>query len=212
MEGVFRDVLRRALAGPLPGLDAQMRMAPRPRLGPYFRETSPEMTPAAALLLLYPHEGRWHLPLTVRGSSLRHHTGQIALPGGRVDPGESVEQTALREALEEVAIAPASVDLLGALTPVGIPVSRFLLHPLVGVSSERPAFVPAAGEVDRVIEVPLADLRSPDIVRWEERTRSRTPELMDVPYYAIAGECVWGATAMVLAEFLDLLARLDAVD
>jgi 8-oxo-dGTP pyrophosphatase MutT (NUDIX family) len=169
------------------------------------------MRPAAALLLVYPHDGVWHVPLTVRGSQLRHHTGQVSLPGGRIDPGESVEEAALREAQEEVAVEPTAVELLGRLTPLPIAVSGYLLHPVVGVTRQRPVFRLADGEVDRLLEVPLSHLQNPDIVRWEERRRSLPPHgLMDVPYYDVDEMRIWGATAMVLAEFLALLENLTA--
>lgn len=186
-----------------------MRMAPRPRTEPYLLDISAGLTPAAALLLIYPVGDAWHVPLTRRGSQLRHHTGQISLPGGRIDPGESVEQTAVREAFEEVGLDPAVVELIGRLTPVPIPVSQFLLHPVVGFAQQRPAFEAAAGEVDRIIEVPVLDLLQPDRVRWEERHRSRRPEvLMDVPYFDVAEERIWGATAMVLSELVAVLSGI----
>src|SRR5690349_12877022 len=94
------DTLRHALAGPLPGLDAQLRMAPRLASGPRPRVAAPDLRPAAALLLIYPYEDRWFIPLTVRGSNLRHHTGQVSLPGGRIEPSEGIEEAALREAQE----------------------------------------------------------------------------------------------------------------
>ena len=84
-------------------------------------------------MLVYPHDGAWHLPLTLRGSTLRHHTGQVSLPGGRVDEGETFETAALRETFEEVGVDPGAVDVLGRLTPLHIPVSGHLLHPVVGV-------------------------------------------------------------------------------
>jgi 8-oxo-dGTP pyrophosphatase MutT (NUDIX family) len=168
------------------------------------------LRPAAALLLVYPHEGAWHLPLTVRGSRLRHHTGQVSLPGGRIDPGETVEAAALREAFEEVGIVPADVDVLGRLTPLPIFVSGHVLHPVVGVTLERPRFSLAAHEVEQLIEWPVARLRQPDAVAWEERLRSRPPHgVMDVPYFDLQDVRVWGATAMVLAEFIALVADED---
>ena len=98
------DVLRRALAGPLPGPDAQLRMAPRFEGAPPPRVADPDFRPAAALLLLYPFEDRWHVPLTGRGSRLRHHTGQVSLPGGRIEPGETPAEAAAREVHEETGL------------------------------------------------------------------------------------------------------------
>jgi len=204
-------VLRRRLSLPLPGLDAQLRMAPRPRAGPDPALALDDLRPAAALLLIYPHEGAWHIPLTVRGSGLRHHTGQVSLPGGRVDPGESVEEAALREAHEEVGIVSADVEVLGRLTPLPIVVSSHLLYPVVGVAPGRPQFTLATHEVECLIELPLTRLRQPDAVAWEERVRARPPHgTMEVPYFDLQNARIWGATAMVLAEFMDLIGELEA--
>jgi 8-oxo-dGTP pyrophosphatase MutT (NUDIX family) len=202
---MFPDTLRRVLAGPLPGLDAQLRMAPRFKTGPEPRIASEDLRPAAALLLIYPHDDEWHVPFTVRGSGLRHHAAQISLPGGRIDPGESAEEAALREAHEEIGVLPAAVEVLGRLSPLPIPISGHLLQPIVGMLSQRPTYVLAEHEVDRIIEVPLAKLQHQDVVKWEERMRSRPPHIMmDVPYFDVNEERIWGATAMVLAEFLAL--------
>jgi 8-oxo-dGTP pyrophosphatase MutT (NUDIX family) len=198
--------LRQRLAGPLPGLEAQMRMAPRPRTWPEPGDDHAVLRPAAALLLLYPHREAWHVPLTVRSAALRSHTGQISLPGGRVDVGESFEAAALREAHEEIGVAPGDVEVLGDLTPVHIWVSRHLLHPVVGVTRARPEFRLHAPEVDRLIELPVAALVAPQAVQWEQRARTRPPlGVMDVPYFDLDGARCWGATAMVLAEFAALV-------
>jgi len=204
--------LERVLAAPLPGLDAQLRMAPRFREGEEPRAERDGLRHAAALLLLYPHAEQWYVPLTLRGSTLRHHTGQVSLPGGRLDEGESVEAAALREAHEEIGVVPADVEVLGQLTPLPIAVSGHLLHPVVAAAASRPAFSLHAHEVEALIEVPLADLRRVDAVQWEVRQRARPPYgEMHVPCFNVGGARVWGATAMVLAEFLAVLEAAEAV-
>jgi 8-oxo-dGTP pyrophosphatase MutT (NUDIX family) len=199
--------LRRRLAEPLPGFEAQLRMAPRPR--PVWPPDGPPLRDAAALLLLYPDAGDWWLPLTIRASTLPHHTGQVSLPGGRLDPGETIERAALREAYEEVGLAAAEVTVVGQLTPLPIPISGHLLHPVVGVAAARPRFTPAAAEVDRLIEASVRHLREPTAVQWQKRRRQLPPGgMMEVPYFDVEGAQVWGATAMVLAELLAVLAEI----
>lgn len=206
----FEARLSDALTEPLPGLDAQLRMAPSPRIGWDPMTVPSDARAAAGLVLLYSVDATWYLPLTVRAAGLRSHTGQISLPGGRVDPGESVAAAALRETFEEIGVAAATVRVLGALTPLHIPVSGHMLHPIVGITSARPAFRPGEQEVARIIEVPVQHLVGDALVRRRRQTRvldgGSVP--IDVPYFAVDGEQVWGATAMILAELAAIIARV----
>jgi 8-oxo-dGTP pyrophosphatase MutT (NUDIX family) len=196
--------LRERLAGTLPGLEAQRRFMPTPpRTGWKPGEFPSDARLAAGLLLLYPGEHGASIPLTVRSSTLRRHAGQISLPGGATDTGETLVQAALREAYEEIGIDPARVRILGELTPVHVLVSGFTLHPIVGITHHRPTFAPAAREVEAVLEVSVADLQ--DASRIRHGTRTREGVAIEYPYFDLLGHQVWGATAMILGEFICLL-------
>jgi 8-oxo-dGTP pyrophosphatase MutT (NUDIX family) len=199
------EALRVSLAGTLPGVEAQLRFAPTPSGSGWRADHYPEDARiAAALLLLYPRDsGDVAIPLTVRGSGLARHAGQISLPGGATDPGETLAQAALREAAEEIGVDPAAVRVLGELTPVHVLVSGFTVHPIVGVTDARPAFIAAPGEVEEIVEVSLDDLR--DASRIRTGTRIREGVAVEYPYFDLAGHQVWGATAMVLGEFVCLV-------
>ena len=99
--------------------------------------------------------------MTVRADTLGRHSGQVSLPGGVAEPGETYAQAALREAYEEIALPPTAVRLLGALSAIDIPVSGFRLHPIVGAADSRPSLTPADGEVARILEVSVAELGDP---------------------------------------------------
>jgi 8-oxo-dGTP pyrophosphatase MutT (NUDIX family) len=198
-------LLRERLAGTLPGLEAQRRFMPTPpKTGWKPGEFPSDARLAAGLLLLYPGERGASLPLTVRASGLRRHAGQISLPGGATDEGETLVQAALREAHEEIGVDPARIRVLGELTPVHVLVSGFTLHPIVGLTDERPEFAPAAHEVEEVIEVSVDDLQDASNIR--HGTRTREGMAIEYPYFDLRGHHVWGATAMILGEFISLIA------
>ncbi len=192
---MLEELLRTRLAGTLPGLEAQLRFAPRAA-----RITAAAVPPrvAAALILLYPVGGEAFVPLTLRAERLARHAGQISLPGGASDPGETAVETALREAQEEIGIDPASLRVIGELTPLHITVSGFTLHPIVAATDERPVFNPAPAEVAAILEMPLDHLRDESRVR--RGTLVRDGVTVEYPYFDLDGHEVWGATAMVLSE------------
>jgi len=206
---VFKDVVARledAFTRELPGAAAQAHLAPVPRRQWPAGFSAEQVRHAAGLLLVFPstiNAEQAHILLTVRADTLGRHGGQVSLPGGVVDPGETFEQAALREAHEEVGLSPDLVRVLGALTPLDIPVSGFRLHPIVGASDTQPRLTPAHGEVARILEVDINSLLSPDCLVHTRRARDGVA--FTVPGFHLHGVEIWGATAMVLAEFLALL-------
>ena len=230
----FADAVERLESGlraGLPGPPAQARLAPVPRRNWPAGFNPARVRNAAGLILVFPkrrettakqaeiadqHDSlrslrspRFHLNrdpahiiLTVRADALRHG-GPVSLPGGVVDPGETFEQAALREAHEEVALPLDDVRILGALTPLDIQVSGFRLHPIVAVHPTHPRLTPSDGEVARILEIGVDELLNPE--HFATTTRERDGIVYRVPAFRIAGVEIWGATAMVLAEFLALL-------
>lgn len=177
-------------------------MAPRPRQGWTPGHDPADLRHAAGLLLVVPRGARAHVVLTVRGDSVRH-AGQVSLPGGAVEPGETLEQTALREAYEEVGLVAGGVEIVGRLTPLAIPVSGFSLHPILAATRASPGLQASDDEVARIVEAPVRDLLDPHRIAW--RSMIRDEATIDVPVFRTRDVEIWGATAMVLAEFLTLL-------
>jgi len=200
LSSILEDLESR-LRGPKPGLAAQLRMAPNPRPGQKtYLEVLDTCRPAAVLILLYPRRGDLHIVLTRRTSEVDHHRGQVSLPGGEVDAGETIVEAALREAREEIGVRPEGARVLGVMTPLYIPASNYCITPVVAAMPRRPVFRRAPAEVAEVIELPLEELLDPATVRREVWTlRGRKT---DIPFFFYRGHKIWGATAMVLAEFV----------
>jgi len=155
---------------------------------------------SAVLIALAEGDEGPEVVLTRRSAHLRNHRGEISFPGGRVDPGESVVEAALREAQEEVRLDPSLVDVMGELDHLETMVSRSYIVPVVGRLDRRPILDPATEEVDRILFVPLAHLRRADTYR-EERWGA-PPTDRPIHFFELDDETVWGATARMLVQLL----------
>lgn len=199
----FAQRLLRALESPLPGATGQLRMAPRYRAEPErLSVAGKNCKQAGVLLLLVPIDGEPHVLLTVRKATLANHGGQISLPGGRLEDGEDHLAAALRETQEEVSIPASAITVLGGLSPLYIPPSGYCVYPYIGLANTIEP-VPDEREVDRILYAPVSDLL--DSTRHRVGTRSVKGVDYNVPYFDICGEMVWGATAMILAEFITIV-------
>jgi 8-oxo-dGTP pyrophosphatase MutT (NUDIX family) len=201
--GEFEAAIRAAVTAELPGGRAHLEMAPFPR-----PDWTPDLVPgqarpAAALVLAYGRGDSVHVVLTRRKADLARHAGQIALPGGALEPDESLAEAALREASEEIGLDTRRVRMIGQLSPLHIPVSGFVVHPLIAVGEGEHRFRADGLEVDEVLEVPVAWLLDPRSRRVE--TRRYGDRDYRVPFFEVPGGKIWGATAMILAELVRLL-------
>ena len=194
------DRLARLLSLPLPGAAAQRTMESELAYGRHFGPPRVDARPAAVVALLHRLDGYWHLPLMVRPETLAHHAGQISLPGGLVEPGETSEEAALRELEEELGIARFGVLLLGQLSPLYLFGTNFWITPWVAVSRGGIGVTPNAAEVREVLQVPLTDLCDPKI--RGQHVENRGTFQFRAPHFLWHGYQIWGATSMILAELV----------
>ncbi len=197
--------LRRSLAYGLPGVEAHQRLAPQGRKAglPDFSGTNKEVKTACVMLLLYPQQNQSMIILIERAEA-GLHAGQIALPGGKMEPGETELQTAIRETREEIGVSLAEAQVWSRLTAVYIPPSNFIVHPFFTVLQEKPTFRLNSGEVKRIIELPLDGFHGKKNLAEKEFRSSRGTRVL-APCYSLGGIEIWGATAMILSEFTSLL-------
>lgn len=200
----FVTFLEKRLHHPLPGEPAQLKMAPEPlEEGPRRKLRAPaHATQSGVLILLFPNpEGELELILTLRSRHI-DHGGQLSFPGGRSEEGEAVDDTALREANEEVGVDPKEIRLLGNLTNLYVAHSNNIVTPVVGVMREKPELEINPAEVEEVFAVELGSLATKKNLMTEQwNLREYTYE---VPYWDVHRVPLWGATAMMLSELLEI--------
>jgi 8-oxo-dGTP pyrophosphatase MutT (NUDIX family) len=200
--------LGQKLAGPLPGLASQLKMATLRRAIEGGRMKIPDkVKQGGVLMLFYPVNGEIYLVFMKRTEYPGVHSGQVSFPGGSREPDDrDIIQTALREAEEEIGVDRNLVTPIGRLSELFIPPSNFLVTPIVGFTNERPDFRPDPVEVAKILEIPL------DLFLKEETRQIKEitvyPDLnMKVPCYYAGDEVIWGATAMILNELVDLVTQ-----
>ncbi len=206
MQELYFEKIRQRLREELPGEKAQLRMASTLRSTLRLRSQPDQATRTGAVLILfYPKEGIMHIPMIRRPVYKGVHSGQVAFPGGRAEDGDKdLIETALREAHEEIGVNPAQIDILGSLTPLFVPASNFMVHPVLGFTRYHPDFQPDAYEVDAILEVPVDELQ--DITRMgTKEIIIREGITIQAPFYDLQGHTVWGATAMMISELLEIV-------
>jgi 8-oxo-dGTP pyrophosphatase MutT (NUDIX family) len=203
---LFIDNLKTNLQRPLPGEEAQFEMAHVKREKVLANSyESQNYRPSAVLILLYPNEQQQTSVLLIERMTYNgHHSGQIAFPGGKAELTDTdLQATALREFFEETG-ADATPTVIGKLTPVYIPVSKFMVQPFVSYVEQKPNFSASAYEVNALIEWEIDHLLNPDIIK--ETIIEPTPGLkLKTPYFDVQGKVLWGATAMMLNELKKII-------
>ncbi len=191
--------IRKALNAALPGAAAHKKMLPLDR-ALTIPKNATGIKHSSVLLLLFSENNELMVCLIKRPKHMKYHPGQIALPGGRIEKGETALETAFRETWEEIGIPKDKIEILGALSELYVEVSRFRIHPFVGWLTKKPEPVINPEEVDKILFFPLKYFTHfPDEIEMPT-TRGK----IKVPCVKFEGEIIWGATSMILAELVDL--------
>lgn len=202
---VFERRLKERLKEPLPGVDAQIRMSPTPVNHERFAfQERPDARLGAVLVLFHPGVNGIHFPLIQRPEYPGAHSGQVSFPGGKHEQSDrDLLHTALREAEEEVGANPSDITVLGTMSELYIPASNFRVLPVIGITHRIPQFVPEEKEVAQILSADVHGLLEQEIsvqdmiVGPNIKIRS--------PFYTVEDRVVWGATAMMLGELLQIL-------
>ena len=208
----FIDSLQRTLLDEsLPGQDAHFKMAHAVRRADVTPDPKDIKDAAVLITLIEKSPGDWHIVFIRRGAGHEKdkHGGQVAFPGGKVEQGDrDLMYTALREAEEETAMDLTTLDVLGPLTPLYITVSKFMVHPYVAYSYKQPQLVRQQSEVEEILEFSLEEFRHTSSITETRINLGSGIILNHVPAFVIQGNIIWGATAMIMSELLEVLDRV----
>ncbi len=201
-----KTYLKEALQGELPGGEAHRKMLPPGRRLKTYDHEQATVKPSSVLLLLFSEGEKLFVCLMKRPSTMKHHPGQISFPGGKVEKEDrSAEMTALREAREEVGIDPSSVEIIGKLSDLFVEVSQFSIQPFLAWTDKKPEFQVNSGEVEALVLFPVSDFVANETIA--ETVRETVSGQLQVKYYSCNGEIIWGATAMILSELIEVLKK-----
>jgi 8-oxo-dGTP pyrophosphatase MutT (NUDIX family) len=187
----------------------------RSRFADYTPPPAPPLQPggraAAVLLPVFEEDGDARIVLTRRPETMPSHRGEIAFPGGKVEPAvdHDARDAALREAREEIGLRPEIVDVIATLPTLGTVIGQFNITPFVGITDGRPIVTADSREVDRVFDVSLSELLSDDVYHEERWAWGLDGTERAMQFYELADETIWGATARILTGFL---ARIVGVE
>lgn len=201
--------IRTSFSSGLPGVEAHRLMMPanRPLTAADIANVS-EYRNSAVAIICYPDGHQLKCVLIQRPDYEGTHGGQMSFPGGKEDPIDvTLEATARREAWEEIGWDLVQAELLGQLTPMYIPVSRFIVHPFLYYTEAPQPFLPDEREVAEVVVFQLDEFLNPTIVKQDAIRLSNGMTLKNVPYFELQGKRVWGATAIILSEFREMLLK-----
>jgi len=206
----IKTLLTKRLTQALPGYEAQKTMSPLKTKR--YLDINNAKKFAAVLALLYPEDdGEVSMIFIKRPSNNPHdkHGGQISFPGGQKEEGDNnYEETALRECYEEIGVPKDTIEILGALTPIYVYVSDFYVQPFIGYTPQKPEYVLQASEVDYILTEKIAYLNTVDAIANID-FKIRNHVMKNMPYYKLGDEILWGATAMITAEILQLFRELE---
>ena len=210
MYSTVKTYLKETLKGDLPGIHAHSKMLPPERRLKTVENELLMVKQSSILLLLFPEGDHLYTCLTKRPQTMRYHPGQISFPGGKVEKEDlSAEMTALREAREEVGINETGIEILGKLSDLYIEVSKFSIQPILAWADKKPEFVVDFSEVEELILFPISDFVLNEVISETEMETVSGP--LQIKYYPFKGEIVWGATAMILSELIEILKKQNSV-